>query len=64
MTIYDEIEVRRAQQIAKGYDAAHDDEHTNGEIAKAASAYAAAGAKNSATGRDALAMDARSVSPI
>lgn len=50
MTIYDEIEARRAEQIAKGYDATHDDEHDNGEIAMAAAAYAAAGAKKSPAG--------------
>lgn len=38
--VLDEIEAERSRQIAKGYDAAHDDEHTNGCIAWAASAYA------------------------
>lgn len=43
MTVLDEIAVRREHQIAKGYDAAHDDAHANGSIAMAAAAYAARG---------------------
>lgn len=40
MTIFDEIAARRQYQIAKGYDAAHDDSHIKGEIADAAACYA------------------------
>lgn len=40
MSAIDEIMAERARQIAKGYDAAHDDRHTDGSIARAAGAYA------------------------
>jgi len=40
MTILDEIAARRQHQIAKGYDAAHDDEHTDASIARGAAALA------------------------
>lgn len=38
-SIYAEIDQRRQKQIAKGYNAAHDDQHTKGEIALGAAAY-------------------------
>lgn len=42
MTAIDEIAAERERQIAvEGYDAAHDDLHSNGEIAMAAACYAA-----------------------
>jgi hypothetical protein len=41
-TIFEEISAARARQIAKGYDAAHDDGHTGGEIAQGAAALALA----------------------
>lgn len=41
MRVLDEIAVERKLQIARGYDAAHDDEHTGGEIARAAASFAA-----------------------
>lgn len=40
MTIYHEIAAERQRQIAKGYDAAHDDDHRLGQIASAAAAHA------------------------
>lgn len=43
ISIFEEIEARRRKQVAKGYDAAHDDEHALGEIALAAAAYAVVG---------------------
>lgn len=44
-SIYAEIDQRRQKQIAKGYDAAHDDQHTKGEIALGAAAYCQSAAK-------------------
>lgn len=44
-TIYGKIAARRQKQITKGYDAAHDDQHTNGEIALGAAAYCQSAAK-------------------
>jgi hypothetical protein len=41
MSIYDEIATERARQIAKGFDAAHDDDHAGGELGQAAACYAA-----------------------
>lgn len=38
--ILEEIAAERSRQIAKGYDAAHDDGHIRGEIAKGAAALA------------------------
>jgi hypothetical protein len=38
-SVLGDIADRRAKQIAKGYDAAHDDEHTDGSIKRAAAAY-------------------------
>lgn len=50
MGVIDEILAERDRQVREeGYNAAHDDKHTAGEIAKAAAAYAAASV-NSATG--------------
>jgi hypothetical protein len=40
MTAIEEIAAERLRQIAKGYDAAHDDEHDKHEIANAAAALA------------------------
>ncbi|NKC33471.1 hypothetical protein [Falsiroseomonas selenitidurans] len=40
--ILQQIAARRRGQVAHGYDAAHDDAHTGGELALAAAAYAAA----------------------
>jgi hypothetical protein len=37
-----EIAARRQHQIAKGYDAAHDDQHTDASIARGAAAFALA----------------------
>jgi hypothetical protein len=45
VTIYERIAERRQKQIAKGYDAAHDDQHANGEIAMSAAAYCQSAAK-------------------
>lgn len=42
MTVYAEIEARRAHQIVKGYDATHDDDHSDGSIARGAAAFALA----------------------
>ena len=39
MSVIQEVGERRSQQIAKGYDADHDDEHADGSIGKAAIAY-------------------------
>lgn len=36
----DDVLAERQRQIGAGYDAAHDDEHVDGEIARAAAAYA------------------------
>ena len=36
MTVCEEISARRRKQIAKGYDAAHDDRHTDGSLLDAA----------------------------
>lgn len=42
MTAIDEIAAERKRQIEKeGYNSAHDDEHTDGDIAMAAACYAA-----------------------
>lgn len=38
-----EIAAERTRQVGHGYDAEHDDEHTDGSIARAAAAYAYAG---------------------
>lgn len=47
MTPIEEIAAeRRRQTEAEGYDAAHDDAHVNGDIAKAAAAYAAASVRS------------------
>jgi hypothetical protein len=43
MTVIEEIAAERTRQIGIGYDAAHDDLHTEGEIARAAAVYAAGG---------------------
>ncbi len=40
MSVLQEVNRERERQIAKGYDAAHDDEHTDGAIAGAAAYYA------------------------
>jgi hypothetical protein len=40
MTILEEVAAERRRQIAEGYDAAHDDRHKDGSIARAAGAYA------------------------
>lgn len=40
MIVIEEIKAERLRQIAKGYDAAHDDEHAKGEIAQAAATLA------------------------
>ncbi|MET4184923.1 hypothetical protein ABIB94_007052 [Bradyrhizobium sp. JR7.2] len=40
IAILGEIHAERSRQIAKGYDAAHDDEHSDGSIARAAASYA------------------------
>ncbi len=45
-SIYAEIDQRRQKQIAKGYDAAHDDQHSKGEIALGAAAYCEAAARS------------------
>jgi len=44
---YDMIKAERARQIAKGYDAAHDEQHEDGELAAAAAAFAAVESKKS-----------------
>lgn len=36
MTVLDEIAARRQRQVEKGYDAAHDDDHTDGSLLAAA----------------------------
>lgn len=41
--VIDEVAAERRRQIEKGYDATHDDMHTEGEIARAAAVYAAGG---------------------
>lgn len=44
MTVIDEIAAERGRQIdTEGWDAAHDDQHYKGEIARAAAVYAWAG---------------------
>lgn len=53
MTILDEIAAERRRQVAKDYDAAHDDKHALGEIGSAAAACALM-----ASGRITLARDA------
>jgi hypothetical protein len=40
MTIFEEVAAERKKQIANGYDAKHDDEHTDCSIADAAAQYA------------------------
>lgn len=50
MTIFDEIAAERQHQIAMGYDAAHDDEHYDRSIARAAASYALAGQARSQDG--------------
>ena len=40
MTVMDEIAAERAKQIARGYDASHDDEHKDESIVQAAVCYA------------------------
>lgn len=40
MTVLDEIAAVRQKQIAKGYDAPHDDQHTGGELRFAAASFA------------------------
>lgn len=40
MTVLDEIKAEREKQIAKGYHAAHDDKHVDGEILEGAIIYA------------------------
>lgn len=50
-----EIEAERNKQIAKGFDASHDDTHDRGEIAFAAIAFALASANQS------IGMDAKNV---
>ena len=47
MNSIDLIVAERQRQIAKGYDANHDDEHRDGEIAMAAASYAATTSTNS-----------------
>jgi hypothetical protein len=48
-TAYAMIERERLEQIHKGYDSEHDSQHTYGELARAAAAYAL---PRGATGRD------------
>jgi hypothetical protein len=38
-SILDEVAIERRKQIAKGFDAAHDDQHTKGELMQAAATY-------------------------
>jgi hypothetical protein len=49
-SLISEIACRRRFQIAKGYDAAHDDKHVNGEIALAAAAYCLSAAQHPGKG--------------
>lgn len=44
-SVLDEIAAERAGQVAKGYDAAHDDEHTTFEISAVAAAVALGGSE-------------------
>lgn len=40
MGVYEDIMQERWRQMTKGFDTAHDDEHTDGQIAAAAACYA------------------------
>ena len=43
MSVLDDIIAERNRQIELGYDAEHDDEHTNNQLARAAASYAVGG---------------------
>lgn len=50
MTVLEEIAAERKRQVeVEGWTTAHDDEHIGGELARAAAAYAFAGAHNVAS---------------
>ncbi len=49
--IFEAIAAERRRQIAKGYDAAHDDQHTKGEIALGAAAYCVSSVKYEGNGK-------------
>lgn len=49
MTVLKEIAAERRRQVVKGYDAAHDDAHTGGQIAQAAAAFALSASGKSTT---------------
>lgn len=40
MSVQDDIEKERRRQIDKGFDYAHDDKHTDGQLVRGAVAYA------------------------
>ena|ERR1700683_1434773 len=50
-SVLEEIATKRLRQIAKGYDAAHDDQHTKGEIALGAAAYCVSSVKYEGNGK-------------